>query len=66
MNDRDKYLGQMSFHSKVIVRTDRHTHTHPTQCSIWTTNVVGNKTKDITVDSLSNMFDKTDDDELFT
>jgi len=30
-----KYIGQRSFRSKVIFRTDRQTHTQPTDCSTW-------------------------------
>ena len=48
MNHRAKYLGQRSFHTKVILRTHTHTHTHThTQRSdntSRTTNVVGNYT----------------------
>jgi len=40
-----KHLGQSSFSSKVIVRTLRQTHTHTgTDCSTWTTKVVGKYT----------------------
>jgi len=38
MNQHVKYLGQRSFRSKVIIRT----HTHPIECSIRVTKVVGN------------------------
>ena len=34
-----KYLGQMPYGEKVIVST--HTRTHGSDCSTWTTNVVG-------------------------
>jgi len=40
VNQQAKYLGHRSFHLKVTVRT--HTHTHPTQCSTWTTKLLGN------------------------
>jgi len=33
-------LGQRSFCSNVIVR--KHTHTDPTECSVWTIKVAGN------------------------
>ena len=39
LNRFAQYLGQMFFHLKIIIRTD--THTHWTQCSVWTTEVVG-------------------------
>jgi len=41
VSQRSKYLGQMSFHSEVIVRTqsDTQTHTHRAECSTWTTSV---------------------------
>jgi len=35
-----KYLGQRSFYSKAVIRTDR--RTYPIQCIIWTTNVISN------------------------
>jgi len=37
MNRNDEYLGQRSCRSRVIVRT----HTHWTDCSTWTINVLG-------------------------
>jgi len=40
-NQRTKYLAQKSFSGKVIVLTHRHTHTHRTDCSTWTTKAVG-------------------------
>jgi len=40
MNQLAKYLGQRSFSLKVIARTHRHTHSW-TNCSTWTTKVVG-------------------------
>ena len=43
MNHRAKYLGQMSFRLKVIVRINRHTHTRQADYSIWTTKVVSNE-----------------------
>jgi len=36
MNQLAKYLGERSFRSKVVVR---HTDTHGTYCSTWTTKV---------------------------
>jgi len=42
MNQRVKYLGQRSFHSKVI-DTQTHTHTHPIDCSTWTDKADGEK-----------------------
>jgi len=42
-NLRAKHLGQRSFSSKVTVWTHRHTHTLWTDCSIWTSKVVGNQ-----------------------
>jgi len=39
MNQRAKYVGRRSFSLKVIVR--KQTHTHGTDCSTWTTKVVG-------------------------
>jgi len=46
MNQSAKYLGRRSFSSK---GTHRQTHTQPTECSTWTTKVVGNKCNDIPV-----------------
>jgi len=37
VNQQDNYLGQSSCSSKVLI----HTHTHPFDCSAWTTKVVG-------------------------
>ena len=37
VNHHAQYLGQRSFLSKAIVRTDT-----PTECITWTTNIVGN------------------------
>jgi len=42
MNRHAKYLGHRSCSSKFVGRTHRHTHTHPTLCSTWTTKLVGN------------------------
>ena len=39
MNQDARYLNQRSFSSKLIVRTQR--HTHPTYCSTWTTKMIG-------------------------
>jgi len=52
MNQHDDdvvYLGQRSFSSKVIVRTHRHTYTHPTDCTTWTTIKVVDKIYDFPV-----------------
>jgi len=38
MNKPDRYLGQRSSHTKVIIST--HTHTQWTYCTTWTTKVV--------------------------
>jgi len=41
LKQHTKYLTRKSFSSKVIART--HRHTHRTDCSTWTTKVVGDK-----------------------
>jgi len=45
VNQHARYIGEKSFSSKVIVRTKQ---THCTDCSIWTTKVVGEKRLDST------------------
>jgi len=42
VNQQSEYLGQRSCSSKIICPDTHTTHTHPTDCSTWTTKVVGN------------------------
>jgi len=44
MNQQDEHLGQSLFSSRVVAWTHRHTDTHTrhTDCSTWTSNLVGN------------------------
>jgi len=44
VNGCAKYPSEWSFSSEVIVRPQK--YTHRTECSLWTTNFVGNKVVD--------------------
>jgi len=45
VNQLIKHLGKRSFRSKDIVRIDTHRHTHQTDCSTRTTEVIGKHIK---------------------